>query len=82
VLLDGWLPGGRRLDREEALAELARRYLAGHGPAGVADLLTWSGLPAADGRTAFELIAGEIERTGPELSVLSKADPGKDIPGA
>ncbi|MDN3355717.1 winged helix DNA-binding domain-containing protein [Actinomadura sp. DC4] len=65
VLLDEWVPGGRRLERDEALAELARRYLAGHGPARVADLLAWSGLPAADGRRAFELIADETEHTGP-----------------
>ena len=31
-------------DREAALAELARRYLRGHGPAGAADLAAWSGL--------------------------------------
>ncbi|MGZ4125371.1 MAG: winged helix DNA-binding domain-containing protein [Actinomycetota bacterium] len=35
-------------DREGALAELARRYLASHGPATVKDLAWWSGLTVAD----------------------------------
>ncbi len=34
-----------RVDRDQALAELARRYLAGHAPATEADLAYWSGLP-------------------------------------
>jgi hypothetical protein len=35
-------------DRPRALAELARRYLAGHGPAAAADLALWAGLPLRD----------------------------------
>ena len=33
VLLEEWEPPGRVLDRDEALAQLAGRYFAGHGPA-------------------------------------------------
>jgi hypothetical protein len=33
VLLDEWVPASRELSREEALAELAERYFASHGPA-------------------------------------------------
>jgi hypothetical protein len=51
---------GRALDPDDALAELARRYLAGHGPAGPEDLAAWSGLPAGRARRAFELVAGEL----------------------
>jgi hypothetical protein len=48
VLLDEWVPGARRLEREEALAELAIRYFISHGPATVQDFAWWSGLaPAA-----------------------------------
>ena len=43
--------GGRALpDRDAALAELARRYLAGHGPATPDDLAAWSGPPARRAR--------------------------------
>ena len=47
VLLDEWLPSGKSLSREEALAELAHRYFTGHGPATIQDFIWWSGLPAA-----------------------------------
>lgn len=40
-------------DREIALAELARRYLAGHAPATDADLAHWSGLPLRDARAGL-----------------------------
>jgi DNA glycosylase AlkZ-like len=72
VLLEDWVgkgrsgPGGRRgpehraLEGEDALAELTRRYLAGHGPAAPEDLAAWSGLPIGRARHGFELVAGEL----------------------
>lgn len=77
VLLDDWVDDSGRLDREEALAELARRYLAGYGPATVQDFLTWSGLPAVDGKKAFTLISEEIvnvNAAGTVMSALSSTD--------
>lgn len=44
VLLDEWLPAAKPKPREDALAELARRYFTGHGPATAADFAWWSGL--------------------------------------
>jgi hypothetical protein len=60
VLLDDWLPPGRILNREESLAELARRYFTGHGPATVQDFSWWSGLPAGDAREGLELVKAEL----------------------
>jgi winged helix DNA-binding protein len=60
VLLDDWVGGVRTLDPEAALAELARRYLGGHGPAGPDDLAAWSGLPVGRARRGFQLVAGEL----------------------
>jgi len=60
VLLDEWVPPSPAVGRDEALARLARRYLAGHGPATVVDLATWSGLPMPDARAAFGHIADEL----------------------
>jgi hypothetical protein len=60
VLLEDWTGGGRTLAPEDALAELARRYLGGHGPAAPEDLAAWSGLPLGRARRAFELVAGEL----------------------
>ena len=60
VLLDEWLPGGKNLNREESLAELAKRYFTGHGPATIQDFMWWSGLPAADARAGLELAEAQL----------------------
>ncbi|HEY2276960.1 MAG TPA: winged helix DNA-binding domain-containing protein [Streptosporangiaceae bacterium] len=78
ALLDDWAPHAPALSRDDALAELARRYLGGYGPAGRPDFGTWSGLPAADTRRAWELIAAEtvsVTAAGAELSALAGAPP-------
>ncbi|RBY79838.1 winged helix DNA-binding domain-containing protein [Geodermatophilus sp. TF02-6] len=53
ALLDEWVPPSRRLDREEALVELALRYWTGHGPATAADLARWAGLTMGDVRVGL-----------------------------
>jgi Winged helix DNA-binding domain len=44
------------IDRDAALAELARRYLASHAPASEADLAYWSGLPLRDVRAGLAAV--------------------------
>jgi hypothetical protein len=62
------LPAERR---ETALAELARGYLRGHGPATEADLAKWAGLPLRDARAGLRSIASEIgELAGPAGPLL------------
>jgi len=48
------------VQRDRALAELARRYLAGHAPAGERDLARWAGLPLRDARAGLAAIASEL----------------------
>jgi winged helix DNA-binding protein len=55
VLLDEWAPQAPELGREQALAELARRFFAGHGPATLRDFSWWSGLSLTDARTAVDI---------------------------
>ena len=62
ILLDEWVPAGRELPRDAALAELARRYFTSHGPATLADYTWWSGLTAAEARAGLEEVKGELER--------------------
>ena len=47
-------PGVRPLARDEALAALAGRYFASHGPALPHDFAWWSGLTIADARRAID----------------------------
>ena len=47
------IPSPRRLDRDEALAELALRYFTGHGPATERDLAYWATLTLGDVRAGL-----------------------------
>lgn len=47
VLLTDWAPKQRKLDHDEALAELSLRYFRGHGPAPQQDLMGWAGITSA-----------------------------------
>ncbi|MFD0212094.1 winged helix DNA-binding domain-containing protein [Streptomyces hirsutus] len=59
VLLDDWLPttGRFRWEGDDALAELARRYIAAHAPAALEDFAAWSGLPVTWARRAWRMLA-------------------------
>jgi len=59
-------------DRDAALAELARRYLAGHGPADDRDLARWAGLPLRDSRAGLAAIAAELVEREDGLVDLAK----------
>ena len=62
VLREDWLgPPPLPLGRDEALALLAQRYLAGHGPADDRDLARWAGLPLGDVRRGLAA-AGAVQR--------------------
>lgn len=54
ALMDERVPKGNTLGREEALAELARRYFTSHGPATARDFAWWSGLTVTDAQRAAE----------------------------
>jgi hypothetical protein len=63
-----WIGEPERRPRDDSLAELARRYLRGYGPASERDLARWAGLPLRDSRLGFARIAGELRevRAGAE----------------
>lgn len=62
ALLDEWLPPGRALERDEALAELALRYFNGHGPATLPDFERWAGLKISDARAGLEMVKARLRR--------------------
>jgi hypothetical protein len=83
VLLSHWAPEQRDLTGDEALAELALRYFRSHGPTTRQDFMGWTGLTAAQARTAIAA-AGDaltpVECDGASLVVapatLESVDPG------
>jgi hypothetical protein len=64
VLFEDWVRRPRDLPREEALATLASRYFASHGPATPHDFAWWTGLPLREARLAMD-IAGSKEDKAP-----------------
>ncbi|MEV4390004.1 winged helix DNA-binding domain-containing protein, partial [Micromonospora sp. NPDC049580] len=62
ALLDEWAPEQRHLDRDEALALLAHRYVRGHGPVTAREFAGWSGLTLTDARRGLAA-AGELLST-------------------
>jgi Winged helix DNA-binding domain len=60
TLLDERAPQARTLDRDEALAEFARRYFTSHGPATLQDFVWWSGLTVADARAGLEMVTPQL----------------------
>lgn len=61
ALLHERAPQAKSLPREEALAELTRRYFTSHGPATVRDFAWWSGLTVADVKQGIALLGAELE---------------------
>jgi hypothetical protein len=62
ALLEERAPSARRLPRDEALAELAKRYFTSHGPATLRDYVWWSGLTVGDARVGIEAVAPALQR--------------------
>ncbi|MGV1048858.1 MAG: winged helix DNA-binding domain-containing protein [Solirubrobacterales bacterium] len=80
VLVRDWLGEQPRVDRDAALAELARRYLVGHGPAGDRDLARWAGLPLRDARAGLEAISAELDQRDDGLVDLAEREPAEPLP--
>ncbi len=71
VLARDWLGESPPVDRDVALAELARRYLAGHGPATDADLAYWAGISITDARRGLRRIAPDLVESSGGLVELA-----------
>lgn len=80
VLVCDWLGPQPPVDRDTALAELARRYLAGHGPAGDRDLAVWAGLPLRDVRRGLSLAGDALVERPDALVELETAPEPAPLP--
>jgi hypothetical protein len=85
VLVADWLGAPPAIaDQDAALAELARRYLAGHGPSADRDLAKWAGLPLGKVRRGLTAISAELRDRDDDLAELASApegyEPGEPAP--
>lgn len=81
VGVPGWLgEPPAALEPDEALALLARRYLAGHGPADARDLAKWAGVPISQARRGLDVIDHDLEPYGDGLVDLADRDRARDLP--
>jgi uncharacterized protein YcaQ len=81
VRREDWLGEPPTVDRDAALAELARRYLRAFGPATDRDFAYWSGLGLREVRSGLAAIAAELDenRVDGEL-LLSLRGGGSRLP--
>jgi hypothetical protein len=78
ALVRDWLGEPKPVDRDEALAELARRFLAGHAPADDRDLAKWAGITLGDARAGLRATGSPRRRKAAELPsprLLGSFDP-------
>jgi hypothetical protein len=62
ALLEERAPRARKLSRDEALAELTRRYFTSHGPATIKDFRWWSSLTVSDIKRGLALVGSQLEK--------------------
>ena len=76
VLVRDWLGRPPKVtDRDTALAELARRFLVGHGPADARDLAKWAGITLGDARRGLGAVSVAMEeRPGGLVDLAGRAE--------
>jgi hypothetical protein len=60
TLLQEWVPKKKSLKRDEALAELTRKYFKSHCPATLQDFAWWSGLSVTESKQALDMIKSDF----------------------
>ena len=86
---DRWIGGWREHDPEEALREVARRFLRAYGPATHADFARWFGFDQPPARRLFRSMADELAEVevdgrrawivSSDLAALRRARAGHDV---
>jgi hypothetical protein len=80
ALTRDWLGEPATPDRERSLAELARRFLAGHGPADERDLAKWAGVRLRDARAGLDAAEGSLVLRDDGLVDLARRRPVAPLP--
>jgi len=61
ALLEERVPQVKKLERDEALVELVKRYFTSRGPATMKDFVVWSGLTMSDVKRGIEMLKPKLE---------------------
>jgi hypothetical protein len=80
VLVRDWLGEIPAVDRDLALGWMARRYLAGHGPADERDLAKWGGLTIRDAIRGLRAIGSDLVQRDDGLVDLPRTEPAGEVP--
>jgi DNA glycosylase AlkZ-like len=80
VFVQDWLGKRKPVDHDRGLAEVARRFLVGHGPATARDLARWAGIPLGQARRGLSAISSELKDLQGGLVDLSKRRPAPELP--
>ena len=80
ALTRDWLGEPATPDRERSLAELARRFLAGHGPADERDLAKWAGVRLRDARAGLDAAARSLVQRDDGLVGLARRRAVEPLP--
>jgi len=78
ALLDERAPSGGSLDRDEALAQLAKRFATAHSPFRDVDLAWWGGITLGDARRALGGSGLEAQTIGPHEYWSAHATPAAE----
>jgi len=62
ALLDERVAESATLNRDEAIAELTKRYFTSHGPATLQDFAWWSGLTISDAKAGIEMVSAQLQK--------------------
>jgi Winged helix DNA-binding domain len=88
ALFDEWIRESRPLEGDDALAEFARGYFHGHGPATDRDFAWWASLPLSEARTgiaaaglASRIVGGETYYVDLGVEAASSSDAVHALPG-
>ena len=81
ALLEERVPAARAFERDEALAELTRRYFMSHGPATVQDFVWWSGLTVEDARRGIAHVERELQKDTMDDKIYRGPNPARTRSG-
>ncbi len=82
ALLEERVPPAKTLTREEALAELVRRYFSSRSPATSQDFVWWSGLSIQDAKVGMEAVKADFEQATVEDRTYWLSNQGTSVPAS